>query len=229
MIKTKWISWGASLGLLCLLAVLALLVTRCTPITRPTAPLTNVAVTNQVKPPPTVITNRAVSTTRILTATQAIIHGDWLTFTDAEAGYSIRYPANFILRSGKSKGEMYSTTHIVFNLPTVNIHQEMSIRVEPNPDNLPIGTIVKMVYEDLSNKSLSIQSADALEQITVAGTVAYKTTILPGNADFQILIPYDKKVYRLAMVHALGPSESTPEAKTMFFALLATFQIKKPE
>lgn len=181
MIKTKWISWGVSLGLLCLLAMLALLVTRCTPITRPTAPLTNVAVTNQVKPPPTVIANRAVSTTHVLTAAQAITHGDWLTFTDSEAGYSMRYPANFILRSGKSKGEMYSTTRIIFNLPNVR-NQEMDIQVASNPNNLPVDAVVKVIYEDLANKPLQPQAAVTLEKMTVAGMTAYKTTMLPESA-----------------------------------------------
>lgn len=228
MIKSKWISWGASLGLLCLLAMTAVLFTRCTPITRPTAPLTNVAVINQVKPPPTVIANRAVSTTRVLTATQAITHGDWLTFTDAEAGYSIRYPANFILRSGKSKGEMYSTTRIIFNLPNVR-NQEMDIQVASNPNNLPVDAVVKAIYEDLTNKPLQAQAAVTLEEMTVAGMTAYKTTMLPESADFEILVPYNKKVYRLVLVYGLAGVESAPEAKASFFQMLSTFQIKKPE
>jgi len=222
MRSSKWISLGIGLGLLFLLAAFVLLVSRLSaPIV--TAPVAAPVVSSTVgmKASPVVSPSHAIS------ASQAITHSGWLTFTDPEAGYSIRYPASFHVNAGtgKSKGEMYRITTIMFRSPAIPTYQEMSIQVEPNPDDLGIEAMIEKIYENLNGKPLEIKAADALEQMTVAGMTAYKTAILPGSTDFHVLLLYNKKVYHFALVHDLGPMESPPEAKAIFFQILETFKI----
>ncbi|MFN8494404.1 MAG: hypothetical protein U0350_42785 [Caldilineaceae bacterium] len=233
MVRTKWVSLGASLGLLCLFAILTLFVTRCTSIMRPIpiTSTTNAPITNQVKPTSAIslTTNSSISTTRVLTAAQAITHSDWLTFTDPEAGYMIQYPHNFIIHTGKNKGDKYNITIITFFLPNVNMYQAMSIQIEPNPTNSSIDTVIQQIYQKVNKKPLELKASDTLAQMTIAGMVAYKTDLLPGSTDFHILLPSDSKVYHFALVHGLGPIESAPEAKTIFFQILETFKIVNPQ
>lgn len=225
MMRSKWLSLGIGLGLLLLLVAFALLVSRRS------APLVIAPVAAPISSAVSMTAGAVVSPSLVISAAQAITHSDWLTFTDPEAGYSIQYPANFIRNAstGKSKGKMYRITTIMFRSPAIHMDQEMSIEVEPNPDNLPIDAVIKIIYERGNTSVLDIKAADALEQMTIAGKTAYKTTILPGSTDFHILLPYNKKVYIFALVHDLGPVESSPEAKAFFFQMLDTFQIKKTE
>lgn len=45
----------------------------------------------------------------------------------------------------------------------------MDIKVESNPNNLPVDAVVKAIYEDLANKPLQAQAAVPLEEMIVAG------------------------------------------------------------
>ncbi|MCX6048622.1 MAG: hypothetical protein NT075_26260 [Chloroflexi bacterium] len=224
MMRSKWLSLGTGLGLLLLLVAFALLVSRRS------APMMTVPVAAPVVSSMVGLTaSTVVSTSQVISASQAITHSDWLTFTDPEAGYSIQYPANFVVSSSKSKGEAYNTTSITFIIPNVKAYQEMHIRVEPNPQNLEIEVIVEAIYQRINGRALDVKAANTLEQINVAKVTAYKTSILPGSTDFHILLPYNKKVYNFALVHDLGAVESSPEAKAIFFQLLATFQLTNGE
>ncbi len=221
MMRSKWLSLSIGLGLLLLLGAFALLVSR-----RSTPIVSIPAAASVVSSTVGMTASTVVSTSHVISAAQAITNSGWLTFTDAEAGYSIQYPANFHVSSSRSKGETYNTTSIIFLIPNVKEYQEMHIRVEPNPQNLGIEAIVEEIYQRINGRSLNVKSANALEQITVAKVTAYKTSILPGSTDFHILLPYNKKVYNFALVHDLGGLESVPEAKAIFFQMLHTFKSK---
>lgn len=62
-----------------------------------------------------------------------------------------------------------------------------------------------------------------LEQIEFAGMAAYKTDGLYG--DIQILMPYEDKVYFFSLGYGIAGGVPSPEAETIFFQILDTFQI----
>lgn len=220
MMSSKWISLGIGLGLLLLLVAFALLVSRRS------APLVIAPVAAPVISSTVGMTAGAVvAPSHVISTAQVITHSDWLTFTDPEAGYSIQYPANFVVHSGKNKGDKYNITIVTFVLPNVNMYQALSIQVEPNPQKSSVDTIIEQIYQRLNKKTLELKASDTLEQMSISGMTAYKTEVLPGSTDFHVLLPYGNRVYHFALVHGLGPIESAPEAKMIFFQILETFKI----
>jgi len=168
-------------------------------------------------------------------AVQTYTDREWQTFVDLEAGYSIRYPADFGFNAIKGSGEAYRTNNITFHLPNVNKPHQLSIEVIPNPDNLPIETIVKQIDEQADMGTAEIEAADALTPITIAGRSAYQTAILPDRSIYQpgnypsktafhILLPDDDKVYHFALLY---DSQSIPEleAERIYFQIVNTFEL----
>ena len=216
----KQITWGSlvgGLGLLCLLGIFALLASNgslsvspvpATPIVRSTVGMTASAV---------------ISQSHVISASQAITYGSWLTFTDSEAEYSLRYPPNSYINSGQSKGQTYRTVDIGFQIPNQR-YQGMSIRVEPNPQNLPINQFLNEFYQKVKEAPLNVEAANSLEELEIASITAYKTNILYG--DVQILLPYNRKVYIFSLGYTIAGGGSSSEARAMFSQILGTFQVK---
>jgi len=218
MKQITWSSLVGGLGLLCLLGIFALLASNGSLSVSP------VPATSIVRSTVGMTASAVISQSHVISTSQAITHVDWLTFTDLEAGYSIQYPANFIVRSNRSKGEVYHKTDITFLALGVKGYHAMTIAIDPNPQNLPL----EMLYEELYKNSLETKASNTLAQVTVAEMVAYQTSMLPGSTDFHILLPHQDKIFHFALVHDLGPMESDPKAKTVFFQILDTFRITTP-
>lgn len=213
--------FAVGISLLFLLAAFVLLVSKRSRPIAPAAPIVTSAIT---------VTHRltekvAVSVTHGISMVQTNMQSDWLTFIDEAAGYSIQYPANFVVRSNRSKGEVYSKTDITFLALGVKGYHAMTIMVDVNPQKLSL----EMLYEELHKNLSGTKESNNLAQITVAGMAAYQTSVFPGSTDFHILLPYDDKVFHFALVHDLGPIESDPKAKAIFFQILNTFRITNPE
>lgn len=231
MRSIHWISLGVGLGLVCVLGGFVLLATRFPPrmsavpaVSVSNSPITHSASvsvpSSPMAPPLSAITSLTAS--RALTAAQAITPGDWHTFTDLEAGYSIRYPPNSYINSGQSKGQTYRTVDIGFQIPNQR-YQGMSVRVEPNPQNLPINQFLNEFYQKVKERPLNVEAASSLEKLEVASIPAYKTNILYG--DTQILLPYNRKVYIFSLGYTIAGGGSSPEARAMFSQILGTFQV----
>jgi len=219
MKQITWSSLVGGLGLLCLLGIFALLASNGSLSVSP------VPATSIVRSTVGMTASAVISRSHVISASHAITHVDWLTFTDLEAGYSVQYPGDSGINTASIKSEAYGILGISFNLPSVRGYQGMSIRVEPNPQNLSIDRIVNNIYQRINSKSFDVRTANALEQIEVTGMAAYKTDVLPGNTEFHILLPYKDKVYIFALGYDIAAEEASPEAKILFYQILDTFQI----
>lgn len=217
------------IGIVCLLLVVLIVsVYERFPTAYPlSAHVTTPAINSPVTVLPVATVPFTVATSHQVSFTSpTIIDNEWQTFIDSEAGYSIQYPTNFIVRSNRSKGELYNITNITFlGLEGVEGYHAMSIMVDPNPQEYSL----EMLYEELHENVLGTNESNTLMQLQVAGITAYQTSLLPGSTDFHILLPYKDRVFHFALVHGLGPIESDSNAKTAFFQILDTFQITNLE
>ena len=210
----------AGLGLLFLLTAFMLLISQRSSLVAPepakVISSSTITMTHNLTKSVTLSIPHGISTT------QAITLSSWLTFTDLEAKYSLRYPPNSYINSGQSKGQTYRTLGIGFQIPNQR-YQGMSVRVEPNPQNLPIDKFFSVLYQKINNNPLDLPASHMLEQIEFANMAAYKTKGLYG--DIQILLPYKDKVYFFSLGYGIAGGASSPEAETIFFQILDTFQI----
>lgn len=210
----------AGLGLLFLLTAFMLLISQRSSLVAPepakVISSSTITMTHNLTKSVTLSIPHGISTT------QAITLSSWLTFTDLEAKYSLRYPPNSYINSGQSKGQTYRTLGIGFQIPNQR-YQGMSVRVEPNPQNLPINQFLNEFYQKVKERPLNVEAASRLEELEVASITAYKTTILYG--DTQILLPYNRRVYIFSLGYTIAGGVSSPEAKAMFSQILGTFQV----
>ncbi len=184
-----------------------------------------------------VTTSRQANTVQSATPeVQTYTNRAWQTVVDLEAGYSIRYPADFGFNATKGSAESYRTNNITFRLPNVNKPHQLSIEVESNPDNLPVKSIVKQLYEQTDIATSEIKAEDALTPISIAGKSAYQTAILPDRSIYQpsnvkprqtafhILLPENDKVYHFALLYS-DSLEPAPDAERIYFQIVNTFEL----
>lgn len=172
----------------------------------------------QIEPP---ITRPAISPSSPL-ATPIVLSTELLQREFSADGFTLRYPATATLSAGQAKGDLYQTVTLKFALPEAQGYQGMTIRVEPNPDNLSVAQIIANLYEQMSLSSPPPSFASHIESITVAGKQAYKTDILPDSTAFHIFILDDEKIYTFALVYGLTSNGSSPEAERMFDEVMRT-------
>jgi hypothetical protein len=159
------------------------------------------------------------------TPTPIVMANGWYLYTDAEAGYSVRYPPDSYINSGKSAGAAFNSVTIGFRLPGANGYQGMEIIIYSNPSNLPLEEgIVNQIFQDrLQNISL-----DAIKSImktsTTAGWPSITMSVYPFDA--MVLIPIGNKVFfALASPNMEAGNPPDPEAVKLFYKILDTFTI----
>ncbi len=153
---------------------------------------------------------------------------DWQTYTDPEAGYSVRYPPGVHFSAGQSKAGIY-TARIQFRIPGVDGYQGMLIRVEPNPTGQGLEQIAgefyrRFVADDTLRERAAERPADllaGLEQVTVAGLSGVQ---VGTEGDFSLVLPYGDRVFIIAPVHDLVTTGLDPQALALFYEVLATLE-----
>jgi hypothetical protein len=158
----------------------------------------------------------------------------WQTYTDPEAGYSVRYPPGVHFSAGQSKAGIY-TARIQFRIPGVDGYQGMLIRVEPNPTGQGLEQVVGEFYRRFAANGAAGQRAEeraeeraadllaGLEQVTVAGLSGVQ---VGTERDFSLVLPYGDRVFIIAPVHDLVTTGLDPQALALFYEVLATLQLE---
>lgn len=158
--------------------------------------------------------------------------GDWQTYTDPEAGYSIRYPPGVHFSAGQTTAGIY-TARIQFRIPGVEGYQGMLIRVESNPTGQGLEQIVGDFYrrfaaagtpEERGGERPAYLLAE-LEQVTVAGLSGVQ---VGTEGDFSLVLPYGDRVFIIAPVHDLATTGLDPQALALFYEVLATLELEGP-
>lgn len=193
------------------MAVTLLLLLGCTSIPQPQV--------NEAASPPS--PQPAVT----VVVTPQLLDNGWYQYTDPELGYSFSYPPDTRVKIGKSRFGNHSA-RLQFKLPGVIGYQGMVIRVEGNPNDLPIEQMLAQLYQRSAQEVAPEQLLSQVEVVTVAGLPAIKTSILPTNTEFSILFLYNQRVYTLAPVH--GPSTNTvdPQALALFNQIVESFKVQ---
>jgi hypothetical protein len=179
---------------------------------------------------PTPLVNRATPLASpgpavTVVVTPAMLDNGWYQYTDPEIGYSFNYPAETRVKIGKSRFGNHSA-RLQFKLPDVVGHQGMVIRVEGNPNDLPIEQMLAQLYERSAQELAPEELLSQVEVITVAGLPGIKTSILPTNTEFSILFLHNNRVYTLAPVHGPSANAVDPKALTLFYEIVETFKVK---
>lgn len=179
---------------------------------------------------PTPLVNRATplaspGQTVTVVVTPAMLDNGWYRYTDPELGYSFNYPSETRVKIGKSRFGNHSA-RLQFKLPGVVGYQGMVIRVEGNPNDLPIEQMLAQLYERSAQELAPEELLSQVEVITVAGLPGIKTSILPTNTEFSILFLYNNRVYTLAPVHGSSANAVDPKALSLFYEVLETFEVK---
>jgi len=238
--KRIWKLFGSLLGLLALAALVIALTTTFrglrgetqpasslfqSPIETPTQPPYPAPQTPTPQVPITPYPSPAPSPTPTATATPIVLPNGWYLYTDPQAGYSFSYPPDAHLSVSQSVLDSYRTVGVAFRLPGVHGYQGMVIRVEPNPQRLPVDRILAQLYTRSAQKPPPDNLSSQVESITVAGLPAVRTSVLPTNTEFYILLPHGDKVYMIAPVH--GPAADTVDSKalSLFYRILTTFTV----
>jgi hypothetical protein len=156
--------------------------------------------------------------------TPAVLDNGWYQYTDPEMGYSFSYPPETRVKIGKSRFGNHSA-QLQFKLPGMVGYQGMVIRVEGNPNDLPIEQMLAQLYERSAQELAPEELLSQVEVVTVAGLPGIKTSILPTNTEFSILFLHNNRVYTLAPVH--GPSANTvdPAALALFYEIVESFTV----
>lgn len=155
--------------------------------------------------------------------TPIALDNGWHQYSDSEAGYSFSCPPETRVKMGQSRFGNWSA-QLQFRLPDGG-YQGMVIRVEANPQDLPLEQMLAQLYERSAQEIAPAELLKQVEVITVAGLPAIKTSILPTNSEFSILFLYNNRVYILAPVHGPAAGEMDPEALALFNQIVETFTI----
>src|SRR5688500_1434216 len=132
----------------CLAAVMALL-TGCGSIPTP--------VVNRATPP----SSPAPAGTVVVTP--EVLDNGWYQYSDPEIGYSFSYPPDTRVKIGKSRFGNHSA-RLQFKLPGVVGYQGMVIRVEANPNDLPLDQMLAQLYEQSAQE---LAPEELLSQVEV--------------------------------------------------------------
>jgi hypothetical protein len=173
---------------------------------------------NEAAPPPS--PQPAVT----LMVTPELLDNGWYQYTDPELGYSFSYPPETRVKIGRSRFGNHSA-QLQFKLPGVVGYQGMVIRVEGNPNDLPIEQMLAQFYERSAQEIAPEDLLSQVEVITVAGLPGIKTSILPTNAEFSILFLHNQRVYTLAPVHGPSVNVVDPQALEMFNQIVDSFKV----
>jgi hypothetical protein len=172
--------------------------------------------------PSTSIASPAPAATVVVTP--EVLDNGWYQYTDPELGYSFSYPPETRLKIGKSRFGNHSA-RLQFKVPGVVGYQGMVLRVEGNPNDLPIEQMLAQVYERSAQEVAPEELLSQVEVITVAGLPGLKTTILPTNNEFSILFLYNQRLYTLAPVHGPSTNAVDPQALDLFYQIVETFKV----
>jgi hypothetical protein len=147
----------------------------------------------------------------------------WTTYTDAALGYSLSFPDDVEFSSGTARNGVY-TARLQFQIPGVDGYQGMVLRVEPNPQNAGVETLVQEIYQ----RSLAGEQPPAASPNTKPVTVAALPAVQVGEVgDFSLVLPYADHVYIIAPVHDFATTSIDPQALALFYQVLATLEIKR--
>jgi hypothetical protein len=172
---------------------------------------------------PAMVVTPAAGTAEALVIAVSTLAAGWLTFDDAGAGYSLSYPQDVHISTGRSKAGIY-TTRIQFRIPGVDGYQGMLIRVEPNPAGVGVEQTIAALYERFTGEDAPADVLAALADATVDG--------LPGvqmgeGGDFAIVVPYADRVFIIAPVHDQATVALDPQALALFYEVLATLRVQR--
>jgi hypothetical protein len=145
----------------------------------------------------------------------------WRTYTDANLGYTLRFPQDAEFTSGMSKAGIY-TARLQFRVPGADGYQGMVLRVEPNPEGRGIEQIVQEIYR---RNLLAEPPADWRQQlggVTVAGLSGVQ---LGRGPDISLIVPAGGRIYIIAPVHGTATTAVDPKALELFYQILASLRL----
>lgn len=195
------------------------------PIETPTQPPYPAPRTPTPQVPITPYPSPAPSPTPTATATPIVLPNGWYLYTDPQAGYSFSYPPNAHLSVSQDVDSSYKTVNIAFELPRTYGYQGLVIRVEDNPQKLPIDGFLAQLYVKRMHKPPPDNLPSLIEPTIVAGLPAFKTSVLPDVSEFHIFLLHGTKVYEFAPVHDAAVTTMDPKALALFHRILATFTL----
>jgi hypothetical protein len=177
----------------------------------------------QTAQPQTAVVESAQKTAGALATTAPTLTAGWQVFNDPEAGYTLSYPPDVHISTGKSKAGVY-TTRIQFHVPGVEGYQGMLVRVEPNPAGAGVEQTVAALYERLMGQAATGETIKALKGLAVDGLAGVR---MGEGGDFAVVVPYGDRVYVIAPVHDMATTSLDPQALALFSQVLSTLRIQR--
>ncbi|MCK6627465.1 MAG: hypothetical protein L6R45_20090 [Anaerolineae bacterium] len=156
--------------------------------------------------------------------TPIVLNNGWYQYVDPDLGYSFNYPPQTRVKIGQSRFGNHSA-QLQFKLPGVIGYQGMVIKVQANPNDLPLEQMLAQLYQQSAQEIAPEELLKQVELIRVAGQPALKTSILPLNTEFSILFLHNNRVYIIAPVHGPSATGAAPEALALFDQILETVRL----
>ena len=147
----------------------------------------------------------------------------WYVYVDPDGEFSFSYPPTAHLSAGQNPRDASKNILIQFELP--GPYQGMSIRVEPNPQQLAAADIAAKISEQGSPESI-VPANLTLETTAVAGIPSILTHIPSSNTELTVITSYQGKAFIISPVHDLATTQVDPQALEIFYEVLGTFKFK---
>jgi len=235
----KQITWGSlvgGLGLLLLLGMFALLVSRryTSVIPVPATPVVNATVSTgeTVSTAQTVMdaTKRPVS---VITATASLttsnaIPTQWQKFSSRTAGYALFYPQNSMIFPLKLLPSTIEHTQITLPSSSDRLEIIIDIRVYDNSLGNSIDSFLSGLYAQIYGEAITDAKLQELMSLPldIADKTGYEMDLLMGSTEIQIVIPHKNNFYLFILGHEFGPVNSSAEDVESFKRIVNTINFQ---
>lgn len=150
----------------------------------------------------------------------------WTRYTDTEDGFSLGLPPGaHVSDSGRNPNDGSREIDVAFLLTGVSSYQGMNIRVEPNPEKLPVEAIVRRTWLRLADALPPTDVGTQLAPARAGNRAAFRIIIPPSNAEVLVIVLTGVRAFFLSPVHSPAALAVEPAALTIFNQAVETFVV----
>ncbi len=151
----------------------------------------------------------------------ANVPAGWLTYTDAQAGFSFRYPADAHLEVDSNELHPYAFIRVTFADPAQG---SLVVDVRENKAKALPEAFAAQAYAETSGETPAPELFSAKEVAAVGSKAASRFVIPPTLTDFMLYLPLNDKMLVIYPASAAETVTGQTQGGEIFNQVLSTFQ-----